>query len=251
MIRLSGNWKWTWKWFRCKAERCNGSSRWISQNKSIMSRVTNIPRKIIWKVRNCTRQNKVNSQDKKYASSLGLCAVCAGKHWIKSMLLTASLFPFTCFGIGFALNTVAIFYHSLAAIPFGTMVSLCLVPLYGRLFVPIYLVEGTTSTHSFNTIIAYMLLVELSQWTTVDLIFCSTLLSWPTSQGLPVTTCWNVFSACLRETFWMQTLIIVNSRYAHEFGKNEIGIRWFSRFWHDIAGLICMVLLYLSCWSFN
>lgn len=45
-----------------------------------------------------------------------------GKHWIKSMLLTASLFPFMCFGIGFFLNTVAIAYHSLAAIPFGTMV---------------------------------------------------------------------------------------------------------------------------------
>ena len=45
-----------------------------------------------------------------------------GKNWIKSTILTASLFPFLCFGIGFALNTVAIFYGSLAAIPFGTMV---------------------------------------------------------------------------------------------------------------------------------
>ncbi|XP_073308913.1 transmembrane 9 superfamily member 1-like [Primulina huaijiensis] len=45
-----------------------------------------------------------------------------GKNWIKSMILTASLFPFMCFGIGFILNTVAIFYGSLAAIPFGTMV---------------------------------------------------------------------------------------------------------------------------------
>jgi len=45
-----------------------------------------------------------------------------GKSWIKSMILTASLFPFLCFGIGFILNTVAIFYGSLAAIPFGTMV---------------------------------------------------------------------------------------------------------------------------------
>ncbi|CAM6040049.1 unnamed protein product [Sphagnum compactum] len=50
-----------------------------------------------------------------------------GKHWIKSMLLTATLFPFTCFGIGFALNTVAIFYHSLAAIPFGTMVVVLVI----------------------------------------------------------------------------------------------------------------------------
>ena len=38
------------------------------------------------------------------------------------MILTASLFPFLCFGIGFLLNTIAIFYGSLAAIPFGTMV---------------------------------------------------------------------------------------------------------------------------------
>ncbi|KAF3337719.1 transmembrane 9 superfamily member 3-like protein [Carex littledalei] len=45
-----------------------------------------------------------------------------GKHWIKAMILTASLFPFMCFGIGLVLNTIAIFYRSLAAIPFGTMV---------------------------------------------------------------------------------------------------------------------------------
>ena len=53
---------------------------------------------------------------------ISLMLVCSGKHWIKCMILTASLFPFLCFGIGFVLNTVAIFYGSLAAIPFGTMV---------------------------------------------------------------------------------------------------------------------------------
>lgn len=52
----------------------------------------------------------------------GMYSRNGGKNWIKSMILTASLFPFLCFGIGFALNTVAIFYGSLAAIPFGTMV---------------------------------------------------------------------------------------------------------------------------------
>ncbi|PKA46971.1 hypothetical protein AXF42_Ash011645 [Apostasia shenzhenica] len=52
----------------------------------------------------------------------GLYSRNGGKSWIKSMILTASLFPFLCFAIGFALNTVAIFYRSLAAIPFGTMV---------------------------------------------------------------------------------------------------------------------------------
>ncbi|PIA47107.1 hypothetical protein AQUCO_01400066v1 [Aquilegia coerulea] len=52
----------------------------------------------------------------------GLYSRSGGKKWIKSMILTASLFPFLCFGIGFVLNTIAIFYGSLAAIPFGTMV---------------------------------------------------------------------------------------------------------------------------------
>ncbi|XP_050379311.1 transmembrane 9 superfamily member 1 [Argentina anserina] len=52
----------------------------------------------------------------------GMYSRHGGKHWIKSMILTASLFPFMCFGIGFVLNTIAIFYGSLAAIPFGTMV---------------------------------------------------------------------------------------------------------------------------------
>ncbi|KAL4183336.1 hypothetical protein AMTRI_Chr11g154670 [Amborella trichopoda] len=44
-----------------------------------------------------------------------------------SMILTASLFPFMCFGIGFILNTIAIFYGSLAAIPFGTMVVVFII----------------------------------------------------------------------------------------------------------------------------
>ncbi|KAL6010671.1 Transmembrane 9 superfamily member 1 [Asimina triloba] len=52
----------------------------------------------------------------------GLYSRNGGKNWIKSMILMASLFPFMCFGIGFILNTIAIFYGSLAAIPFGTMV---------------------------------------------------------------------------------------------------------------------------------
>ncbi|KAG2623286.1 hypothetical protein PVAP13_3KG051600 [Panicum virgatum] len=52
----------------------------------------------------------------------GLYSRNGGKNWIKAMVLTASLFPFLCFSIGFALNTIAIFYRSLAAIPFGTMV---------------------------------------------------------------------------------------------------------------------------------
>ncbi len=105
----------------------------------------------------------VESTQKNYGHDCDhvLC-MCAGKHWIKSMLLTATLFPFTCFGIGFALNTVAIFYHSLAAIPFGTMVSLpshapCiedfLILSVGWRALPLH--------HSFNTILQT---VELFNW---------------------------------------------------------------------------------------
>ncbi|KAM0939992.1 putative nonaspanin (TM9SF), MFS transporter superfamily [Dioscorea sansibarensis] len=57
----------------------------------------------------------------------GLYSRHGGKNWIKSMILTASLFPFLCFGIGFVLNTIAIFYRSLAAIPFGTMVVVFII----------------------------------------------------------------------------------------------------------------------------
>nr|KAJ0184601.1 hypothetical protein LSAT_V11C900504270 [Lactuca sativa] len=57
----------------------------------------------------------------------GMYSRNGGKTWIKSMILTASLFPFLCFGIGFILNTVAILYGSLAAIPFGTMVVVLVI----------------------------------------------------------------------------------------------------------------------------
>ncbi|KAF6175526.1 hypothetical protein GIB67_038100, partial [Kingdonia uniflora] len=42
----------------------------------------------------------------------GLYSHIRGKSWIKSMILTASLFLFMCFGIEFILNTFAIFYGS-------------------------------------------------------------------------------------------------------------------------------------------
>lgn len=51
----------------------------------------------------------------------------SGKQWIQAMMLTASFFPGTCFGIAFALNAVAIAYRSLAAVPFGTIVVVVLL----------------------------------------------------------------------------------------------------------------------------
>uniref|UniRef100_A0A7S0MQZ3 Transmembrane 9 superfamily member n=1 Tax=Pyramimonas obovata TaxID=1411642 RepID=A0A7S0MQZ3_9CHLO len=50
-----------------------------------------------------------------------------GANWIKCMVMTATLFPGMCFAIAFSLNTIAIFYHSLAAVPFGTMVVVFLI----------------------------------------------------------------------------------------------------------------------------
>jgi transmembrane 9 superfamily protein 3 len=46
-----------------------------------------------------------------------------GREWIKCMILTGTLFPGLCFIIAFSLNTIAIFYHSLAAVPFSSMVE--------------------------------------------------------------------------------------------------------------------------------
>jgi transmembrane 9 superfamily protein 3 len=60
-----------------------------------------------------------------------------GKTWIKTMLLTAAVYPLACFGIGFVLNTIAIFQGSLAAIPFGTMVVMVL--LWSCISVPLCL----------------------------------------------------------------------------------------------------------------
>lgn len=53
-----------------------------------------------------------------------------GKNWISTMLMTANFFPVTCFGIAFVLNTIAIFYRSLAAVPFGSIVVVLLIWMF-------------------------------------------------------------------------------------------------------------------------
>ncbi|KAL4541378.1 hypothetical protein Ndes2437B_g05748 [Nannochloris sp. 'desiccata'] len=50
-----------------------------------------------------------------------------GHAWIRTMLFTANLFPFTVSSIAFVLNTIAIFYQSLAAVPFGSIVIVLLI----------------------------------------------------------------------------------------------------------------------------
>jgi Endomembrane protein 70 len=46
---------------------------------------------------------------------------------LQTMLLTANLLPVMCFSIAFTLNTIAIFYQSLAAVPFGSIVVVLLI----------------------------------------------------------------------------------------------------------------------------
>lgn len=50
-----------------------------------------------------------------------------GKQWIKCMILTAMLFPGSCFLIAFLLNFLAIGYGTLSHIPIGTMIAVLLI----------------------------------------------------------------------------------------------------------------------------
>lgn len=56
-----------------------------------------------------------------------LYAHMEGRAWMQAMLLAAGLFPGLVFGIAFVLNTIAIGYHSLAAVPFGYIVIVLLL----------------------------------------------------------------------------------------------------------------------------
>jgi len=53
-----------------------------------------------------------------------------GRAWIRTMLFTGNLFPVTVASIAFVLNTVAIFYQSLAAVPFGSIVVVFLIWIF-------------------------------------------------------------------------------------------------------------------------
>jgi len=77
----------------------------------------------------------------------GFYARNEGKNWIKCMLVTACLFPCTCFGIAFLLNFIAIGYDSLAAIPFGTMVAV--LSIWALISVPLTMV-GTVVGRNWN-----------------------------------------------------------------------------------------------------
>lgn len=79
----------------------------------------------------------------------GFYARNEGRHWIRTTLLTAMLFPGLCFGIAFMLNTIAIFYHSLAAVPFGYIVAVLLLWVF--LSFPLCLI-GTVVGRNWNSI---------------------------------------------------------------------------------------------------
>ena len=48
-------------------------------------------------------------------------------NWVKTMLLTALVFPSFCFTVGFALNTIAVYYGTMLAIPIGTVIKVLLI----------------------------------------------------------------------------------------------------------------------------
>jgi transmembrane 9 superfamily protein 3 len=58
-----------------------------------------------------------------------------GKNWIRTMILTATLFPGTIFCIVFIMNFLAILYDALADIPIGTIISV--VALWALITVPL------------------------------------------------------------------------------------------------------------------
>uniref|UniRef100_A0A7S0WFB7 Transmembrane 9 superfamily member n=1 Tax=Chlamydomonas leiostraca TaxID=1034604 RepID=A0A7S0WFB7_9CHLO len=71
-----------------------------------------------------------------------------GRAWIRAMLLTAGLFPGLCFGIAFVLNTIAICYKSLAAVPFGYIMAVIL--LWSFISFPLCLI-GTVIGRNWNS----------------------------------------------------------------------------------------------------
>ncbi|GBF93656.1 hypothetical protein Rsub_06759 [Raphidocelis subcapitata] len=70
----------------------------------------------------------------------GLYAAMEGKHWMRAMVLTAVLFPGFCCAVASFLNTIAIAYGSLAAVPFWYIVIVVL--LWAFLSIPLC-VAGT------------------------------------------------------------------------------------------------------------
>eukprot|EP00878_Enallax_costatus_P020814 GHUV01022014.1.p1 GENE.GHUV01022014.1~~GHUV01022014.1.p1 ORF type:complete len:431 (+),score=66.41 GHUV01022014.1:154-1446(+) len=79
----------------------------------------------------------------------GLYARMEGKGWIQAMVLTATLLPGVVFGITFILNTIAIVYGSLAAVPFGYIVIVLL--LWAFLSFPLCIV-GTIVGRNWNSV---------------------------------------------------------------------------------------------------
>lgn len=63
----------------------------------------------------------------------GLYASMDGRNWMRAMMLTAALFPGACCSIALLLNTIAVFYGSLAAVPFGYIVAVVALWALGAL----------------------------------------------------------------------------------------------------------------------
>lgn len=75
----------------------------------------------------------------------GFYARHGGTSWIRALLLTAGAFPLSCFAIAAVLNTIAIVYSSLAAVPFGSIVVVLLIWLF--LSLPLCLMGTVVGRH--------------------------------------------------------------------------------------------------------
>lgn len=75
-----------------------------------------------------------------------------GKSWIGCMVLTSVLFPGVCFTIALLLNTIAIFYGSLAAVPF--LYILAVILLWAFISLPLCFL-GTLSGRNWNSLPNY------------------------------------------------------------------------------------------------
>jgi transmembrane 9 superfamily protein 3 len=69
-----------------------------------------------------------------------------GQSWIKTMIITATLFPGTCVGSVFLMNFVAWGYRSSQAIPFGTMIVVLLI--WGFVAFPLVIFGTMVGRHS-------------------------------------------------------------------------------------------------------
>merc|ERR1719197_1126987 len=99
-------------------------------------------------------------------SSGALYCRSQGTSWIKTMLYTAGLFPGLCLALTLVLNSVALMYKSLAAVPFTSILMVLLICVggvlpFGSIFIEMYFVFTSFWNYKFYYVYGFMLLVYI------------------------------------------------------------------------------------------